>query len=113
MTPGNVALARIQQADGRLKVRPVLILSIMPPFHDFLVCGLSSKVRPDSTDFEEAIAEEDSDFRRSGLKVASQIRLGMLATIPESAVLGRLGAVADDRLKRLRLRLARHLREAP
>jgi len=31
MKEGAVALARMQQADGQLKLRPVLVLRLMPP----------------------------------------------------------------------------------
>ena len=39
MSPGAIVLARVQQADGCLKIRPVVILNTMPPFSDFLVCA--------------------------------------------------------------------------
>ena len=49
MSPGSIALARVQQADGRLKTRPVMILTTMPPFFDYLVCALSPKLQHDQT----------------------------------------------------------------
>ena len=109
MSPGSIALARVQQADGQLKMRPVVILNIMPPFSDLLVCSLSSKLKHECPDFDEVIAPDDEDFQASGLKAASLIRLGMVATIPQSVVLGELGAVSGVRLKRLRSRLARQI----
>jgi hypothetical protein len=32
MRNGAIALARVQQADGRLKSRPVVVLQEMPPY---------------------------------------------------------------------------------
>jgi mRNA interferase MazF len=111
MKAGDVALARVQQADGQLKPRPVLILCQTPPFSDHLVCALSSKLRHEFPGFDEIIGQQDADFSASGLKVPSLIRLGMLATLPESAMLGRLGMVSNKRLARLKSRLANHLAE--
>jgi len=109
MNPGDIALAELQQADGRLKARPVVVLSLMPPFSDYMVCALSSKLHRECADFDEVVAVGDDDFVTSGLKVTSLIRLGMIATIPASATLGQLGSISDDRLRRLRSRLARHI----
>lgn len=107
MIPGAIALARVQQADGRLKNRPVVILTTMPPFSDFVVCAVSSKLQHECPGFDDLVAAADDDFQASGLKVPSLIRLGVLATIPRSVVLGELGRISSARLQRLRSRLAR------
>lgn len=109
MKSGDILLAQLQQADGRMKARPVLVLHQMPPFADHLVCALSSRLHHECVDFDEIIASSDEDYEGSGLKVPSLIRLGMLATIPGSAVLGQLGTISKERLIRLRNRLARHI----
>lgn len=101
MTPGSVILSRVQQSDGRLKIRPALILALMPPYDDLLICAVSSKVRHEVVGFDELILRSDADFGHSGLKVDSLIRLGLLATIPASAIIGKLGTVSIDRLNRL------------
>lgn len=109
MIPEDIALAELQQADGRLKARPVMVLSVMPPFSDYMVCALSSKLHHECAGFDEVVAVDHDDFVTSGLKVASLIRLGMVATIPASAILGHLGSISEDRLRRLRSRLARQI----
>ncbi|HSP41748.1 MAG TPA: hypothetical protein VLO11_02655 [Luteolibacter sp.] len=76
MKPGSMALARVQQADGRLKVRPVVVLQEMPPYRDSLVCAASSQLRHESPGFDEIMQADDDDFATSGLKVASLVRLG-------------------------------------
>ena len=43
MKEGDVLLTELPQADGARKLRPVLFLRRMPPFQDFLVCGISSQ----------------------------------------------------------------------
>lgn len=40
MREGDVALTPLPQADGRIKNRPVVALRQMPPFGDWLVCGI-------------------------------------------------------------------------
>ena len=109
MTPGCVILCRVQQSDGRLKTRPGIILSVVPPYQDLLVCGVSSKIHHEVVGFDDLILTTDPDFSQSGLKVDSLIRLGLLATIPASAVIGELGALQPQRLSRLQKRLADHL----
>ncbi len=112
MRAGEIVLAQLQQADAKVKARPVLVLREVPPFSDFLVCALSSKLHHECAGFDEIVARSDEDFPESGLKVPSLIRLGMVATLPDSAILGRLGTISDERLARLRNRLARHIEGA-
>ncbi len=110
MRIGAVVLANIQQADGLVKPRPVVVLQKMPPYSDGLVCAVSSQLRHESPGFDEIIKLGDVDFARSGLKTASLIRLGLVATIPRSAILGELGIISAVRLQRLQARLAAHIR---
>ena len=109
MKPGATALARVQQADGALKARPVVVLQEMPPYRDLLVCAVSSQLRHECPGFDEIIQATDDDFAASGLKVASLVRLGLLATLPQDAILGNLGNISETRLRKLRARLAAHL----
>src|SRR5262245_36671767 len=110
MREGDVLLAPLRQADGSLKDRPTLFLMRMPPFEDFLVCGISTQLQQAVPDFDETIAPTDADFRTSGLKAASLIRLGYLAVLPRSAFKGRIGSVSAARRKRLLIRLSDFLR---
>jgi mRNA interferase MazF len=105
MREGDVLLASLPQGDGTLKDRPTLFLKRMP-FQDFLVCGLSSQVQRAVPDFDETIAPADADFRTSGLKAASLIRLGYLAVLPRSEFKGRIGSVSAARRKRLLTKLS-------
>ena len=43
MNEGDLALAPLPQADGQIKNRPVALLRRLPPFGDFLVCGISTQ----------------------------------------------------------------------
>ena len=109
MTEGAVALTPLPQADGRFKLRPAILLRRMPPFGDWLVCGVSSQLRQQVAGFDEIIEPSHADFARSGLKVASVIRLGFLTTMTADRLTGVLGSISQERHARLLERLSRFL----
>jgi mRNA interferase MazF len=80
MKEGDVVLAALPQADGKSKLRPVLLLrQLLPPYNDFLVCGISTQIHQQIKDFDELISEKDNDFKDSGIIKESVIRLSFLA----------------------------------
>ena len=101
MKPGDVVLARLQQSDGQFKTRPALVLANMPPYGDLLLSAISSQLRQEVKGLDEIISPSDQDYPASGLKVASLVRMSMIATIPANAILGRIGSVSSFRLARL------------
>ena len=109
MTEGDVGLVPLPQADGRSKPRPAILLRQMPPFGDWLICGVSSQIRQQVIGFDEIIEPSHADFAGSGLKVASVIRLGFLTTMPADHLLGVLGSISRERHARLLDRLSRSL----
>jgi len=109
MNEGDVVLAPFRQADGKTKNRPAIVLRIMPPYNDLLVCGVSRQLRQRVPDFDEIIARTDADFAASGLMDTSLIRLGFLALLPASEFLGDIGSISPERHRRLLRRLASYL----
>ncbi len=107
MNEGDVILAALPQSDGSVKIRPTLCLAKMPPFQDFLVCGISTQLKNRVPDFDEIVAPEDADFAGSGSKAKSLIRLGFVAVLPQAEFKGRIGSIAKTRWQRLRTRLER------
>jgi mRNA interferase MazF len=101
MKEGDVILAPVPQADGAIKTRPAVILREIPPYKDFLVCGVSSQLNQIVQGFDEIISPEDPDFVSSGLKTKSLIRLGFLAVLPQSRIIGSIGSISLERHKRL------------
>ena len=101
MKEGDIILTPIPQADGAVKNRPAIILREIPPYRDFLVCGISTQLHQQVKDFDEVISPSDSDFASSGLKSESLIRLGFLAVLPRSNVIGSIGSISDHRRTRL------------
>lgn len=113
MNEGDVVLTPFPQADGKTKNRPAIVLRIMPPFDDFLVCGVSRQLRHRVPDFDEIIARTtDVDFASSSLVDTSLIRLGFLSLLPASEFLGDIGSIAPERHRRLLRRLAKYLKES-
>ncbi len=109
MNEGDVALTPLPQADGRTKPRPAILLRQMPPFGDWLICGVSTQVHQEVAGFDEIIGPAHSDFRQSGLKAASLIRLGFLTVVPADNLLGVIGSVSPERHGRLLQRLGAFL----
>lgn len=109
MKESDIVLTPLPQADGQMKNRPALLLREMPPFGDFLVCGVSTQLRQALPEFDEIISRTDEDFADSGLLADSVIRLGFLAVLPRRRIVGSIGAIASERHARLLRNLSRHL----
>lgn len=109
MKEGDVILTPLSQADGAVKNRPALLLRALPPFGDFLVCGISTQLHQAVPGFDDTITKADLDFAASGLIADSVIRLGFLAVLPRQRIIGVLGEVAPLRHARLLRRLSKHL----
>jgi mRNA interferase MazF len=107
MNEGDIALAPLPQANGQIKNRPVVLLRRLPPFGDFY--GISAQLQQRVAGFDETIGSDDKEFAASGLKAASLIRLGFLAALPDSALLGKIGSLSPERRQRLLANLCRHL----
>lgn len=110
MQQGDVVLAALLQADGKIKLRPTIILARIKPFGDVLLCGVSSQLQNEVRGFDEVLSQDGEDFLQSGLSQPSLIRLGYLATYPKSRVAGVLGSISPQRLVRLREKLAAFLK---
>jgi mRNA interferase MazF len=94
---------------ARLKNRPAILLREMPPFQDFLVCGISTQLHQHVKGFDELIMPTDADFQASGLVAASLIRLGFLALLPQRQIAGRIGVISQERYERLLHNLSNYL----
>jgi len=109
MNQGDVVLTPVPQANGILKNRPAIFLREMPPYRDVLVCGISTQLHQEVKGFDEVVDQTDSDFAATGLRTTSLIRLGFLAVLPRSSVIGSIGSISSERHKRLLKRLSDYL----
>jgi mRNA interferase MazF len=110
---GQVVVFRFPQTDlDEGKLRPALLLGKLPGnYDDWLICMISSQTRQYITGFDEIVQENDVDFGESGLKVASVIRTGRLAVVTGDILLGAIGQISSERLKRIKKQLSEWLSE--
>ena len=105
---GQIILFRFPQTDLEAgKLRPALLLGQLPGnYDDWLICMISSQTRHYIPQFDEFIQTQDGDFAQSGLKMASVIRVGRLAVVEGTVLLGATGHISSERLQRIKNRLA-------
>ncbi|MCD2452796.1 type II toxin-antitoxin system PemK/MazF family toxin [Methylicorpusculum oleiharenae] len=105
---GQIVLVHFQFTDlSGAKPRPVLMLrKASVQFDDWLVCMVSSQLQQIDASLDEVVSPSDADFAATGLKVASVLRLSRLAVLDGALLMGSLGAISNERLQRIRQRLA-------
>ncbi|MCT7955246.1 hypothetical protein [Laspinema palackyanum] len=101
MQESDIVLTPIPQSDGIIKNRPVILLRELPPYRDFLVCGVSTQIQQEVPNFDEIISPSDPDFSGTGLRTNSLIRLGFLALVPRRKIIGSIGSISLDQHHRL------------
>jgi len=106
---GSIIICSLPQWNGKEKDRPALLLCQMPGHGDWLACGISSKLYHEVAGFDEKISEDDLEFSKTGLKTASLIRLGFLATMPDDKIKGAIGSLSSERVQRLSKNLSNHI----
>ncbi len=113
-SPGQIVLFKFPQTNLQQgKPRPALLLGKLPgQYDDWLICMLSTQLRHYNQSFDEIIQIGDSDFSSSGLKEPSVIRVGRLAVVDGSVLLGAIGEIDFDRLQRVKANLADWLTQA-
>lgn len=91
------------------KVRPALCLThTISNFEHIVICFISSKIPKSKEESDIILDITDLDFDKTGLKVASTIRLHRLVTIPKLLIQRQLGylpssqiSIIDKKLKEL------------
>ncbi|HWQ68769.1 MAG TPA: type II toxin-antitoxin system PemK/MazF family toxin [Patescibacteria group bacterium] len=105
---GQLALLSFPQTDQAVgRLRPTLVLCPLPgPYDDWLVCMISSQLRHEVTGIDEVVREADPDFADTGLKTASVIRVTRIAVVSADILHGTIGKLNEERLTRIRTRVA-------
>ena len=109
MKAGDIILYSLPQADGKAKLRPVLLLKKMPRYNDWLVCGISSQLHQFIPDFDLLIDTTHHDFKKSGLKKSGIIRLSFLSVIPSEEIAGVIGELSSEVVGALQKNLSNYL----
>ncbi len=110
---GQIVLFRFPQTDLRRgKLRPALIIGKLPgSFEDWLICMISSQTHHHTEGFDNIVTTDDADFPQSGLKNSSVIRVGRLAVVDVTLLLGAIGEVDASRLAKVKANLANWLND--
>jgi mRNA interferase MazF len=66
----------------------------------------STRLHQEVQGFDEIIDVDASDFEQSGLKTPSVVRVARLAVVSDEMLLGSIGAIGEERLHRIREKLA-------
>lgn len=109
VSEGDIVVAELPQADGSVKLRPILLLRKLPGFGDFLSCGISTQLRQAESGFDIILDQNFSQFGATGLRKSSVVRLNFLASVPIDRVRRHLGKVSIELLSVLQSNLANHL----
>lgn len=105
---GQIALTPFPYTDlSAAKLRPVLLLrQASARFDDWLVCMVSSQLHQAEPELDEPVLPAEGDFVGTGLKVPSVVRVSRLAVLNGALLTGSIGCISDERLTRVRRRLA-------
>ena len=103
---GHVVLFRFLQTDLKEgKLRPALVIK------NYQGNMISSKSYQFNKELDEIIIPEDKDFQESGLKTESVIRVSRLAVVEKDILIGRIGKISSERLKRIKDKLGKWIME--
>jgi mRNA interferase MazF len=92
---GDVVLVRFPFTDlSGSKLRPALIVG-RPAGDDFIVAFITTRVATRDPRSAHLLQPSDMEFRTTGLKVPSVIRLERLATLQRSLIQRRLGSIGQ------------------
>ncbi|AEH44520.1 transcriptional modulator of MazE/toxin, MazF [Thermodesulfatator indicus DSM 15286] len=111
---GDVVLFQFPQTDLQEgKLRPALVIKRVPgDYEDWLICMISSRVYQYNEKIDEIITPKDSDFQDSGLKTESVIRVSRLAVVEKDILIGRIGKISPERLRKIKEKLAKWIMES-
>jgi mRNA interferase MazF len=96
MQEGDVIRYALHQQDEEIVKRPALIIKKIPPYNDFLICGISSSIGLAVKGFDVVVTEKDLDFATWGLKFPGVIRIGFLFTVPSKLIEGSIGNITKE-----------------
>jgi mRNA interferase MazF len=105
---GQIVLFKFPLVDKpTAQLRPALVIrKLRGPYNDWLICMVTSQLAQQVVDFDEIVDHKAKDWKQSGLKMPSVIRISRLAVVHESSLLGSIGAIESRRLDKIKRNLA-------
>ena len=99
---GDIVLARFPFSDlSETKLRPAIILWVDQYQRDFTICFISSQ-NVNTLEVEEfAMNTSEPEFVKTGLKIASKVRVSKIATLKRALITRRIGQLEFNYLKKL------------
>lgn len=99
MREGQIVLVPFPYIESsEIKLRPAVLVKKLPnEYEDWLVCMITTKLHQEIKDLDIKVNEDDHDYKDSGLKQKSLIRVSRLAVINKSQLPGILGNVSEER----------------
>jgi mRNA interferase MazF len=89
------------------KLRPALV--IYEGEEDVVVAFISSKVPSELSEVDVLVTKKDTDFKKSGLKVDSLIKLDKIATVLKDLIVGELGELGEESRREVNRKLKKML----
>lgn len=106
---GEVIITSLPQKDGRIKNRPAVVITKIPPKEQYLICGISTRLYSYDKELDEIITVNDDDFDSSGLTEECIIRLEFHRLISEKEKNETIGFISKERHQRIFKKLSDYL----
>lgn len=85
------------------KVRPALVLSLKEIGDDITLCFISSIIPNKILGNEVILKKDNKNFKNTGLKVDSLIKVTKIATLEKNVVLGKFGDLDIENFSKVKL----------
>jgi mRNA interferase MazF len=102
LTKGDLVLVQFPFTDlTQTKLRPALVLHANLTLGEITLCFVSSQNINNLSPEEFAILTSDEEFRETGLRISSKVRVTRIVTLQSRLILRRLGKLGDQHIKQL------------
>lgn len=109
MKAGDICKVGLIQPDGTVKDRPVVLIKEVPPFNDWIVAVVTSRIRNMEPSIDYLLKDTEPGFSNTGLRKTSLIRLGLINTINSGLIKGVIGELSYGVLNILKTNLSQFI----
>jgi len=102
LSKGDIVLVPFPFTDlSQTKLRPAVVLWVDSQGEDITLCFISSQNLDQVSEDEFLIEPNDPEFPKTGLKVASKVRVSRIITLEKRVIQRRLGKLGNQQLRLL------------